>query len=59
MGEGVIEGIDIPPAEYERLRLEYQRDVREGRARPNRHADATAETDEGGAGGSGEDEFGI
>jgi NAD(P)H-nitrite reductase large subunit len=38
MGDAVVEGVDISTEEYERLRLEYQRDVREGRARRNRYA---------------------
>jgi NAD(P)H-nitrite reductase large subunit len=37
----IVEADDISPAEYERLRLEYQRDVREGRAARNRY-DAAA-----------------
>ncbi len=35
----IVEADDISPAEYERLRLEYQADVREGKVGRNRHGD--------------------
>ena len=37
--DGIVEADDISPEEYERLRLEYQQDVREGRVERNRHGD--------------------
>ena len=37
MEGGIVEAEDISPAEYERLRLEYQSDIREGRGSRNRY----------------------
>jgi len=38
----VVEAEDISPQEYERLRLEYQREVREGTSERNRYGEAAS-----------------
>ena len=40
--EGIVEAEDISPEEYERLRLEYQQDIREGRVERNRYGGSMA-----------------
>ena len=40
----IVEADDISPEEYERLRLEYQQDVREGRAHRNRYSGTVDES---------------
>jgi len=42
----IVEADDISPEEYERLRLEYQREVREGIARRNRYGGAAPPSDD-------------
>ena len=42
----IIEADDISPEEYERLRLEYQREVREGIAARNRYGGGEGQVDE-------------
>ncbi len=42
----IVEADDITPEEYERLRLEYQKDVRDGVAQRNRYGLKSPELDE-------------
>jgi len=46
----ILEADDISPEEYERLRLEYQRDLLEGRASRNRYRSGSASGEESSAG---------